>query len=77
MLNDPSIERLSFSDVEPEDLRTASQIYPLLQSLRSKMTKSEASTFLREAHAQGYVLTLAVGAGNQCFALAGHRTLTT
>lgn len=66
-----------FTDIHPEDPRVASEIAPLLRSLRPELTQATASAFLREAHTEGYILTIGTGAGNRCCALAGHRVLTT
>lgn len=72
-----SDQTLAFIDIEPEDPRVETEITPLLLSLRPDLTPVAARGFLRQAHAEGYVLTIATGADNSCCALAGHRILTT
>lgn len=70
-------EQLTFAEVHPEDPRIEFEIAPLLRSLRPDLTQESAKAFLREAHGQGYVLSVCTDAGNRCCALAGHRVLTT
>lgn len=70
-------EPLSFAVIHPDDPRVEFEIAPLLRSLRPDLTQDSAKAFLREAHTQGYVLSVYTDSGNRCCALAGHRVLTT
>ncbi|MBV6755888.1 GNAT family N-acetyltransferase [Rhodococcus opacus] len=69
--------QLTFGRLDPDDPRIATEVAPLLQSLRPGLGVDAGVAFLRHAGEQGYILTAALtGTGRVC-GIAGYRVLTT
>ena len=63
-------------DLEPDDVRLARDVLPVLQELRPHLTSESFASVYREGHGQG-LRFLAAYDGDRCLGVAGWRVVAT
>jgi GNAT superfamily N-acetyltransferase len=63
-------------DLEPDDPRLATEVYPVLHQLRTDLTREDFAAVYREGHPQG-LRFLAAYRDRRCVGVAGWRVLAT
>ncbi|MFT2020530.1 GNAT family N-acetyltransferase [Streptomyces sp. 796.1] len=68
---------LTTTDIAPTDAAMATDVAPLIRTLRPGLTEDAFTTFATRAHAQGLVFTAGYDPVGTCLAVATHRVLAT